>query len=77
MEEKETEAWQLNRLEEEFREERTAGREQLSGNHLSVLDRPQDVEAVMEVLKTSLQHSQDSGQDSFLTQSSNPDLNLS
>lgn len=77
MEEKETEAWQLNRLEEEFREERTAGREQLSGNHLSVLDRPQDVEAVMEVLKTSLQCSQDSGQDSFLTQSSNPDLNLS
>lgn len=41
-------------------------------------DRPQGVKAVMEVLKTSLGRSQDSGQDSVLDpQSSNPDLSSS
>ena len=32
----------LNRLEEEFQEERTAGKEQLSGNYLRVLGQTRD-----------------------------------
>lgn len=67
------------RLEEEFQEENCR-----EGTAKWILpqcigtDRPQGVKAVMEVLKTSLRRSQDSGQDSVLDpQSSNPDLSLS